>query len=800
MRFHGLTQQLLVCAFLASAALPVNAADAFVVTDIEMSGLQRISEGTVLNYLTLREGETVTDEDIRLAVRSLFRAGFFRDIAVRRDGGTVILVFDERPTIAEFTITGNKDIETPQLEKILRSEGLAEGRIFNPQTLEMMEIELERVYHSRGKYNVVVDTGVTELENNLVEVSITIKEGVISTIAAINFVGNEIFSEALLEEQLKLKETHFWSWFSSDDQYSREQLVGDLEILRSFYYDRGYADFEAESVQVTLSPDKQNVFITIGVREGEIYTVSENQFRGDLVVPQERLERAILLKPGATFSMAMAEYGAQFMVRWLEAEGYAFAEVEPVPNVDRENKTVSITYNVNPGRRAYVRNVLFKGAPGTSDEVFRREMRVFEGAWLNNARLERSKVRLERLPFVESVTMETPTMPGSPDQVDVIFDIKERNAGQFQFGIGYAGSATGIIGNVSVAHSNFLGTGDYVNFGLVSSSFSKSLSVTHRDPFATIDGISRSVSMFYRDSDSLGRRLEEFNTTSYGGGVDYSYPISEYSSLGWGVSASRNDISSRRPGTSLAIERFLTSPQHGDVTIVPLSSQVDLVKLNYNEVALSGRYVYDTRNRSIFATRGTRRSISLSVATNPGDVEYYQGSFEQRNFFSLGGGYTVTTNLSIGIAEPYGDSVELPPGSRFYAGGFDTIRGFRESYLGPKDEDVFDEDGNLVHDGTGFPVGGRLRTFLQTELLLPNFASENPMDPPESTQFSFFVDTGNLFRDVSDFDADTFRVSTGVAATFLTPIGALRFSYGFPIVSEEGDQLERVQFTIGSVF
>lgn len=800
MQFHGLIQRLLVCALLLPVAQVARAADAFVVTDIQMTGLQRISEGTVLNYLPLREGETVTEDDIGLAVRSLFRAGFFEDIQVRRDGGVVIFVFDERPTISEFTITGNKDIETPQLEEILRSEGLAEGRVFNEQTLDMMETELERVYHSRGKYNVIVDTSVRDLENNLVEVSITIREGAISTIAAINFIGNDIFAEDRLQEEFELKETNFWSWVSSDDQYSREALVGDLETLRSFYYDRGYADFEPESVQVSLSPDKRNVFLSIKLREGEVYTVSENLFQGELIVGREELERFIILKPEQTFSMRLAEAGAEFMVRRLEAEGYAFAEVEPVPLVDRETRTVKITYNVNPGRRAYVRSVVFRGAPGTHDEVFRREMRVFEGAWLNNARVERSKVRLERLPFVERVDVETPSVPGSPDKVDVVFDIKERNAGRFQFGVGYAGSATGIIGNISVSHANFLGTGDTVNFAVQSSSFFKSFSFSHRDPYATIDGISRTTSVFYRDSSRLGRGLEAFNTTSYGTSIDYSYPISEYSYLGWGASVSRNELGSNRPASSLLVERFLVSPLHGDVTITPIAEGVDRIKLSYDELALNGRYVYDTRNRSIFATRGMRRDLSLVVATAPGDVEYYQAVMEQRNFFPIGAGYTLTTNFNVGIAEPIGDSIELPPGKRFYAGGFDTIRGFRESYLGPRDQNVFDEDGNLVRAGTGYPVGGRLKTFAQTELLLPNFAADDPAAPPENTQFSLFVDTGFLFPEIDEFDADEFRVSTGIAATFLTPIGALRFSYGYPIVREDGDTLERIQFTIGSVF
>ncbi len=800
MRLQGLIQRLLACVALAVAMPASEAADAFVVTDIEMTGLQRISEGTVLNYLTVREGETVTEESLRLAVRSLFRAGFFSDIAVRRDGGTLIFVFDERPTIAEFTIAGNKGIETPQLEKILRSEGLAEGRIFNQQTLDMMETELERVYHSRGKYNVVVDTSVRELANNLVEVSIDIREGEISTIAAINFTGNEVFSEELLKEQLELKETHFWSWLSSDDQYSREELVGDLETLRSYYYDRGYADFGTENVQVSLSPDRKNVYITIGLHEGDVYTVSGSELRGDLVVPEAELERYIFLLPEETFSMAIAEAGANYMVRRLEGEGYAFAEVEPVPEVDREAKTVKVTYNVNPGRRAYVRSILFSGAPDTHDEVFRREMRVFEGAWLNNARVERSKVRLERLPFVESVTVETPSVPGSPDEVDVIYEIKERNAGQFQFGVGYAGSATGIIGNVSVSHANFLGTGDSVSFGLVSSSYSKSVMFSHRDPYADIDGVSRSLSVFYRDSSSLGRSLDQFDTTSYGGGVDYSYPISEYSSIGWGVSASRNEVLSQSPGSSLLVEEFLLDPAHGDITITPLTSSLDLLKLVYNELTLSGRYVYDTRNRSIFATRGMRREIATSFAVAPGDVEYVIANIEQRNFFPLGGGFTITTNVNIGVAEPTGGSNELPPGKRFLAGGFDTIRGFRESYLGPADTSIYDENDELVHRGTGYPIGGRLRTFAQAELLLPNYGAEDPTTPPENTQFSLFVDTGYLFPELSDFDVDEFRMSAGVAATFLTPIGALRFGYGFPVITKEGDRLERMQFTIGSVF
>lgn len=807
MRICGIVRQVAICALLLLSAHGAHAADAFVVTDIEMYGLQRISEGTVLNYLPVREGQAVTPDDIRLAVRSLFRAGFFHDIEVRRENGTLIFVFEERPTIAEFTISGNQDIETEQLETILREQGLAEGRIFDRATLESMEVELERVYQARGKYNVAVTTYIEELPNNLVEVLVRIDEGAVSRIAAINIVGNRVFPDERLKEEMTLRETHFWSWLSGDDKYAREQLVGDLEALRSFYFDRGYADFEAQNVQVSLSPDRRDVFITLELHEGDVYTVAENELRGQLIVPEEQLREMIVLKPGETFSMRLAETGAEYMKLLLEAEGYSFAEVRPLPQVDRENRTVNVVYSVEPGRRAYVRSVLFRNAPGTNDEVFRREMRVFEGAWLNNARVERSKIRLERLPFVERVEVETEPVPGSPDEVDVVFDIKERNAGEFQVGVGYAGSATGVIGNASVSHTNFLGTGDRVQFALVSSSFSKSLSLSHRDPYATIDGISRSVSVFYRDSSSLGRALEQFDTTSFGAGIDYAYPISEYSSIGWGLSASRNEISSVRhapdsglQGSSLLVEQFLTSPEHGEVTIFPLGQTTDLIKLQYDEAVISGRYIYDTRNRSIFANRGTRRELSLAAATSPGDVNYFQAILEQRNFFDVGAGFTLTTNSSVAYADTYGDSVVLPPGKRFLAGGFDTIRGFRESYLGPRDETIFDEDGNLIHLGTGLPVGGKLRTFVQTELLLPNFLAEDPLAPPENVQFSVFVDAGNLFADADDFDIDEFRVSSGVAATFLTPVGALRFALAYPVIRKEGDEVERIQFTIGSVF
>ena len=798
-------EAILVLAALAGlqlAIMPVAvAAESFVVSEIEFIGLQRVSEGTALNYLPVREGDTVTAEDIRSSIRALFRAGFFSDVQARRDGTALVFAVQERPTIAEFEIEGNKEIETEQLQEILRSQGIAPGRVFDRSVLDSVKDELERLYHSRGKYNVIIDYVTEELPNNLVELELNIREGLVSRIQDINIVGNSSFEQDRLLEEMELQPSHFWSWLAADDKYAREKLVGDLENIKSFYLNRGYADFQIGNVVVSLSPDKQDVYITVNIQEGDIYTVSDSEIAGNLIVPVEQLERLILLKPGETFSQRVAEAGAQFMARRLEAEGYAFAEVTPLPRINRDDKTVKVIYQVKPGRRVSVRSVVFEGAPNTDDEVYRRQMRQFEGAWLSNARVERSKVRIERLPFVETAESETVSVEGRPDVVDVKFKIKERSAGEFQIGVGYAGSATGLIGNVAVSHANFLGSGERVKLDLQSTSFQKVFSLSHSDPYSTIDGITRNSSLFYSDRSSLARGLEDFSTESFGFGLDFVYPVSEYSSVGWGINGSKNEVSTTFPGSSLILEQFIKDPAHGDVTLLPVNSSTEIAELAYNEASLSLRANYDSRNRAIFARRGAQRNIQVQVAGAPGDVEYYTVTGSLRDFFSLGGGYTLTSLLDVGLVDTYGESNALPPSRRFLAGGFDTIRGFRESYLGPRDVTVRDPvTGEVIHQGTNVPIGGKLRTFLQTELLLPNFAADDPTAPAEASQFSVFVDAGNLYQSPSDFTLSSWRVSAGVAATFLTPVGALRLSYGIPIETEAGDQLERVQFTIGSVF
>ncbi|MDX1454947.1 MAG: outer membrane protein assembly factor BamA [Gammaproteobacteria bacterium] len=781
-----------------------SAQEAFVLEDIEIAGLLRISEGTVLNYLPLTPGDTVGRDDIQVAVRSLFRAGFFKDIAVRRDGNVLIFVVEERPSIAAFEVIGNKDIETPVLMQILRSEGLAEGRVFDRSVLEGMETEIYRVYHSRGKYSVHINTQVKELPNNLVDVSIGINEGALASIRDINIIGNEVFSDELLLEQMQLEVSGFWSWTDDADKYSREALVGDLEALRSYYLDRGYADFNIIDVLVSLSDDREDVFLTLRVEEGDVYTVESSEFRGDLKTDEEALRSMIILKDGETFSMQLAEAGAIFMTRTFESRGYAFAEVEPVPEVDRENKTVKVVYQIDTGARTFARNIIFKGAPKTNDEVFRREMRQFESAWLSNALIERGKVRLERLPFVESVQSGTEPVVGEGDLVDVTYEIKERSAGNFLVGVGFGGSATGTLLNASVTHANFMGTGERVQVAAVSSSFSKQLVLSHTDPYSTINGVSRTLELIYRSSDSFGRGLEEFNTETYGAAADFSWPISEYEYFGVGLSANVNELtgtdSAGQGGSSLTITNFITDPAHGETRSVPLNPTIDLIGIKYTDVNATASYSYDTRNRSIFATRGRQRILSVTAAGAPGDVDYYRGRISQRDFFPIGAGFTLTTIGTIRFADTYGETSELPPGQRFFAGGFDTIRGFRESYLGPRDETTYDADGNVAHIGTGFPTGGKLSTFAQVELLLPNYGAEDPTTPPENTQFSLFFDTGSLYEEFDDFDVDQFRTSAGVAATFLTPIGALRFSYGYPLRTRDGDRTERIQFTVGQVF
>jgi outer membrane protein insertion porin family len=778
-----------ICAWML--ALPAMAGEPFTVRDIRVEGLRRISEGTLFNYLPIAPGDTVDDAKLASALRAVYKAGFFKDVRFLRDGADLVISVEERPAIRSFSLTGNKEIKTEDLERVLTRNGLAEGRIFDRSVLEGIQLELTRQYHGRGRYGVKVETEVVDVGENQVTVDIVIREGETAKIRQINIVGNQTYTDEQLLDLFELSTPGLFTWASGDDQYEREKLGGDLEKLRSWYMDRGYADFRIESTQVTVSPDRRGVFITINLREGDVYTIKDVKLTGDMVVAEAELRRFVLAGPGNTFSMGAITSSSQLVQQRLGQDGYAFAEVTPYPELDRDNKQVSLTLLVEPGARVYVNRINVRGSTITTDEVYRREMRQFEGTWLSNQALDRSRLRIQRLPFVENVEHKIERVPGTEDLVDINFDVTERSAGNFQAGIGFGGTTFGGFIDLSVTHSNFFGTGNRVSLNMNSRSYSQVYSFSLTQPYWTLDGVSRTISAFYNTSDSLGQNLESFSRESYGFSTSFRWPISEYQSIGIGASLARTDIAVLVYNSSQQLYDFVTNPNHGDPYLLNNGGGTLTAGLKYDSLVFNGGWTSDTRNRAIFADRGTLRSLTGDVAIYPGDVSFWAVRASNHSLFPLPKGFVYSINAEVSLAKPYDTSADIPPDRKFYGGGADSVRGFRDSFLGPMYATSF---------GRSLPLGGDLRVSVQNELVLPNFLADDPLAPPKTGRFSAFVDVGNVFAKPSDFEFRDLRASFGLASTFLTPLGAMRFSFAIPFRHEDTDELEKFQFTVGTVF
>src|SRR5687768_4744080 len=504
--------------------------EAFTVGDIRIEGLQRISEGTVYNYLPVNIGDQLDSRRISEALRALFATGFFRDVELRRDGGTLVVAVLERPSIESFEIKGNKDIKTPDLQRSMRNVGLAPGKTFDQSTLDEVKQYLTDQYFSRGKYAVRVDTQVEEVPGNKVKVTVDITEGKRAKIRQINIAGNTAFPDDDLQEEFELKTPNWLSWYKQDDRYARESLSGDLEKLRSYYMDRGYANFAVTSTQVAIAPEKDDIFVTINVEEGEVFKVSEVKLAGNLVVPEDQLKQLIFIKPGETYSRRMITASSEAMKQRLGFDGYAFATIDPVPQTNPETKEISLTFVVEPKNRVYVRRINFNGTSGVNDEVFRREMRQLEGSYLSNAHVERSKQRIQRLPFIEKVEFETNPVAGTNDLVDVDFEIKEGLPGQFGGGVGYSESQS-IIFNGNVVHSNFLGSGERVGLQVNTGRYAQTYDISHTNPYVTLDEIGRTEHLSYRKIKQITSDSSDFSTETWLTGIDYSIPLSEYQSI-----------------------------------------------------------------------------------------------------------------------------------------------------------------------------------------------------------------------------------------------------------------------------
>jgi len=779
--------------------LPAQAAldQPFVVRDMRVEGLQRISEGTVFNYLPINIGDTVDRVRVQEAIRSLYGQGLFDNIEIRRDGDTLVVAVRERPSIESFEVEGNKDIKTEDLMESLRGVGLAKGRTFDRSVLDNVEMFLREQYYDRGKYGVQITPSVEQRPNNTVRVRIDVKEGDRAKIRQVNIVGNETFDDDEIRENFELDTANWLSWIRQDDRYSKEALEGDLETLRSYYMDRGYADFRVESTQVAISPNKKDIFVTIAISEGDQYSITDVKLVGEMVVPEAYLRGLVLAKPGSIFNQGLLTSSSELMSLRLGEEGYANAEVEPVWELDREAKTAEVTFFVDPKSRVYVRRINFSGVDQVEDEVLRREMRQMEGAYLSNRLVDRSKVRLQRLPYVENVEVENKPVAGSPDLVDVDFDITYRMPGQFSGGIGYSESQKLLL-NGSIVHTNFLGTGNRVALELNSGRYSKLYSLSHTDPAVTMDGVRRTVSVNYRDITQFTSAASDFSTTTAGASVDYGYPISEYQSVSFGLAYQHAELLSSTSSTQQA-QQWVAN--NGNPFVENIGNGAVFFGTEFDTYELLAGWSYDSRNRAIFANRGMRQQLYLSYAVPGSDVEYWQARYSFTKYLPITRRWVIRLNAELGFGEGLGATTAIPPYKQFYGGGPTSVRGFKESYLGPR-------------DSFGNPYGGNVLVASQLELILPL-----PDKWASQAQASLFYDIGNVFNtgEVAftdklgspieyEPDFEDLRASVGIGVQWLAPLGLFRFSYAYPLNNYQGndryygDEVERFQFSIGQAF
>jgi outer membrane protein insertion porin family len=779
----------------------------FVVGDIRVEGLQRVSEGTVYNYLPVNIGDHLNPTRVREAIRALYATGFFRDVQLRREGNTLIVVVLERPSIESFEITGNKDIKTEDLQKSLRNVGLATGKTFDRSVLDEVTQYLTDQYFSRGKYGVRVDTKVEDQSGNRVKIKIDIKEGKRATIRQINIVGDTRFRQKDILQDFELKTPNWLSWYKQDDRYSRDSLQGDLEKLRNFYMDRGFANFQIESTQVTIAPEKQDMFITVNVSEGDIFKISEVKLAGTFVVPKSDLEALIIPRPGHTFNRKMITATQELIQNRLGRDGYAFAKVEPVPTPDNATHTVSLTYFIDPGNRVYVRNISFSGSKRINDEVLRREMRQLEGGWLSNTSLERGKQRLQKLPYIKTVDFETTPVTGTPDLVDVNYKIEEGPASTLGGGIGYSATYKFTL-NGNFVDSNFLGSGQRVAVELNGGAFSKVYTIQETNPYTSIDGLQRTFSLSYRNVTQFVSNSSNFSSQTLSVGPTWAYPVSEVSYVRMGAVFNDATLLVNSVSSAVQAQQWVQNNGHpysrvghDDAT----NNEYVFYGTDFNTIELVAGWDMDTRNRSLFADRGMRLAANVSGTVPTGSVEYVIANLQLQKYVPLPWGLTFSFFEAVDYGQPLGKTTAIPPFRQLYGGGPENVRGFRESFLGPKDQ-------------FGNPYGGNLRITSQNEIVFPL-----PAKFKTAARVSLFYDMGGVYQtgnavkfyapdDITQISYglnswSDIRRSTGIAVQWLAPLGLFRFSYGvalnaqkYNVSSNWGDATEGFQFSIGQAF
>ncbi len=751
---------LLVLLGLLSAGSAV--AEAFQAKDIQVEGLQRIAAGTVFNYLPVKPGDEIDESSVPQIIRALFKTGFFKDVRLERTGDVLIIVVEERPAIASINISGNKSIEEEDLMKGLADIGLAEGRTFNRSVLEQIGQELRRQFYNEGKYGVQLTTEVTPLERNRVAVSIDIVEGKTAKIRDVNIVGNKDFTDKELMDDFQSRVGGWLAILTKENQYSRQKMSGDLELLKSFYLDLGYLKFKVESTQVTISPDKKDIYVVINVTEGDIFTISDIRLTGDLVVEAESYFPLIQLRRGEPFSRRKVVNSTDRINDLLSEQGHAFANVNNIPEIDEENKTVSITYFVDPGNRVYVRRIDIKGNSRTRDRVVRREMRQMEKTSLSNSKVMLSRERLMRLGFFEDVTIETPTVPGSTDEMDVVVTVVEKPSGSLSGGLGYS-QDNGVSFSASITEDNFLGTGKKVSLALNTSSYNTLYQLSYFNPYATVDGISRGFSLSYQKTDYGDLNISDYLTDTSTASVNFGIPLSDFN----------------RINTSMAIEdvKFKT----GNYPSEEIREFVEQEGDDFLNFKLTGSWKHDSRNSAVFPSQGFYQRFS-TVLTIPGsDLQFYKLAYNFNHYIPIYKSLTFSSRGDIAYGDGYGSSEQLPFYENYFAGGEKSVRGFKTNTLGPRDS---------LDD----PLGGNIKLIGGVALFMPApFA-----DLGDTLRLTAFLDFGNVFED--SVELDEVRYSTGLGLTWLSPMGAMTLSYGVPLNDKDDDEIEEFQFSFGNAF
>ncbi|MBL8469123.1 outer membrane protein assembly factor BamA [Methyloversatilis discipulorum] len=746
-----------------------HAFEPFVVRDIRVEGIQRTEAGTVFNYLPVRVGESFTEDKAAEAIKALFATGFFKDVRIEVEGDVLVVVIEERPAIASLDFTGMKEFDKEAIKKGLRDVGLAESRIFDRAVLERAEQELKRQYLSRGRYSVEVKTTVTPLERNRVAINFQVDEGEVAKIRQINIVGASAFKEKDLLKLITLTTPNWLTWYTKNDQYSRQKLGADVETLRSWYLDRGYLEFNVDSTQVSITPDKQDIYITISITEGNKYTVSGVKLSGDLLLPEEELRKLVKLKPGDEFSRKNLTDTTKAINDRLGNEGYAFANVNAVPEPDKEKQTVSFTVFVDPGRRVYVRRVNVLGNSKTADQVIRREFRQMEGAWYDGEKINRSRTRVDRLGYFDAATVETPAVPGTTDQVDVNLTVKEKPTGNLMFGAGFSSSESLIL-STSISQQNLFGSGKSMSLSLNSGSINKTYALSFTDPYYTPDGISRGFDVYLRNVDPTRLRIGNYRTSSVGAGLRWGFPIREDDRINFGLAVDQTSI-----------DTFSDSPQR-------YKNFVNEFGDTNNSLVSTIGWARDTRDSFIYPTRGSIQRVNGEVAIPPGGLRYMKASYQHQTYFPLWGNFVLMLNGELGYGRGYGDK-PLPFYKNFYVGGIGSVRGFETASIGQRDRDG---NGNLLRT----TIGGDRRLVMNAEVLFP-FPG---MGQDKSLRLGTFVDAGNVWADGQSLSIGDMRYSAGLSVAWSSPMGPLKFSIAQPLNKDPLDRLQRFQFQMGNVF